>query len=108
MDGERSGVPPRLAAARIARMQGRWDELAAIEEALSTAAKGSPRVVLVSGEPGIGKTRLAAEAADTAAARGAAVLYGRCDDRSGVAHQPFAEALGGWVDAVGADDARKR
>jgi tetratricopeptide (TPR) repeat protein len=50
--------------------------------------------VLVAGEPGIGKSRLAAEFARTAHAGGAAVLFGRCDEGMGVPYQPFVEALG--------------
>jgi class 3 adenylate cyclase len=48
---------------------------------------------LLSGEPGIGKTRAAAEAARLAHTRGAVVLYGRCDEELGVPFQPFVEAL---------------
>ena len=44
-------------------------------------------------EPGIGKTRTAAEVAQVAFAEGAIVLYGRCDEEVGAPYQPFAEAL---------------
>src|SRR4029077_14458522 len=55
------------------------------------------RVVLVSGEPGVGKTRIAAELARKAHEDGATVLFGRCDEELGVPYQPFAEALFGFV-----------
>ncbi len=55
------------------------------------------RVVLLSGEPGIGKTTLAADLAQQAHGDGATVLYGRCDEDLGVPYQPFVEALGGFV-----------
>ena len=49
--------------------------------------------MLIEGEPGIGKTRLATEAARDAHAAGATVLYGRSDPESLVPFQPFAMAL---------------
>uniref|UniRef100_UPI0037CB6645 ATP-binding protein n=1 Tax=Nocardioides terrisoli TaxID=3388267 RepID=UPI0037CB6645 len=48
---------------------------------------------LLSGEPGIGKTRTASELARHAHARGVPVLYGCCDEELGVPFQPFVEAL---------------
>ena len=49
--------------------------------------------MLIEGEPGIGKTRLATEAARDAHAAGATVLYGRSDPESLIPFQPFAMAL---------------
>ncbi|MBE2319603.1 protein kinase [Solirubrobacter sp. CPCC 204708] len=57
------------------------------------ALRGKRRFVVIEGEPGIGKTRLAAEAARDAHAAGATVLYGRCDPESLLPYQPFAMAL---------------
>ncbi|HWC33937.1 MAG TPA: AAA family ATPase [Mycobacteriales bacterium] len=48
---------------------------------------------LLSGEPGVGKTRTAAELGRRAHGAGAVVLYGRCDEELGVPFQPFVEAL---------------
>ena len=56
--------------------------------------------VLLAGEPGVGKSRLAAEWARVAHAGGALVLYGRCDEGLGAPLQPF-------VDGVLEIDARK-
>lgn len=61
------------------------------------AVGGSRQVVFVSGEPGVGKTRLAAEMAREASDAGGTVLFGRCDEDAGVAYQPFAEALGHYA-----------
>jgi len=71
---------------------GRTAELERIE-ACWQAPPGGPQLVLLSGEPGVGKTRLAAEFAKRARAAGATVLAGRCDEDLGVPYQPFVEAL---------------
>jgi tetratricopeptide (TPR) repeat protein len=56
---------------------GRGSELAALESAWQSALAGRARLVLLTGEPGIGKTRLALELAERTAAAGALVLWGR-------------------------------
>lgn len=53
----------------------------------------APACILVAGEPGVGKTRLAAEFARAAHDDGVLVLFGRCDEDLGIAFQPFVEAL---------------
>ena len=58
---------------------------------------GSCRAVLLTGEPGVGKTRTAAELAQKAFPSGATVLYGRCDEEAAVPYQPFVEALDWYV-----------
>ena len=50
--------------------------------------------MLLAGEPGIGKTRLLAEAARLAHEDGATVRYGRCYEEPVAPYEPFAEALG--------------
>ena len=55
---------------------------------------GRGRVVLVAGEPGIGKTRLAEEAARRGAAAGMQVAWGRCHEGGG------APALWPWAQVV--------
>ena len=72
---------------------GRVDQLDALIAAWKEAAEGARRVVLVSGEPGIGKTRLVTELVRTAHERGSIVLWGRCDEEAGAPYAPFAEAL---------------
>src|SRR5205823_12493211 len=52
-----------------------------------------PQLLLVSGEPGIGKTRLAAEVAVIARRAGSLILYGRCDQELAFGYDPFPEAL---------------
>jgi class 3 adenylate cyclase len=72
---------------------GRAVQLAQLLETWRDVRGGSRRAVFICGEPGIGKTRLAAEAARVAYEHGAIVLYGRCDEGLNVPHQPFVEAL---------------
>jgi DNA-binding SARP family transcriptional activator len=85
--------PPLLESRQALAFSGREGELATVLHAWNEASGGSHRCVVVSGEPGIGKTRLVAEAARVAHGDGAVVLYGCCDDELGVPFQPLAEAL---------------
>ena len=58
------------------------------------------KLALISGEPGIGKTRLAMHVAIETRGEGATVLYGRCDDELGLPYQPWIEALRHLVDSA--------
>ncbi len=62
---------------------GRQRELEVLQAAFEQACAGHGRIVMLAGEPGIGKTRTAQELAGRAAQRGAAVLWGRCHEESG-------------------------
>ena len=53
---------------------------------------------MISGEPGIGKTTLVAQAARGAHAAGANVVYGHCEDGLGVPYQPWITALAQLVE----------
>src|SRR5688500_17662954 len=59
------------------RFVGRDDELVELLEALEGAASGRGGLILIGGEPGIGKSRLADELAKRARAQGHLVLWGR-------------------------------
>jgi DNA-binding CsgD family transcriptional regulator/tetratricopeptide (TPR) repeat protein len=74
---------------------GRARELGEFERALYAAQAGAGATVLVAGEAGIGKTRLASEVARRARGAGFEVLLGRSIDLVGteLPYQPFAEAL---------------
>ncbi len=61
--------------------------------------EGARRAVLVSGEPGIGKTRLVTELVRYAHEVGTTILWGRCDEELGAPFEPFAEALRHYVRA---------
>ena len=62
---------------------GRVQELADLESALEEAAAGRGSLVLLTGEPGIGKTRLMSELARIAAERSVNVAAGRCWEEGG-------------------------
>ena len=85
--------PAPLAGAE--RIVGRAAELERLEQALAAACDGHGTTALVAGPAGIGKTRVAAELARRARARGATVLTGRCIDVVGVGlpYVPLIEAL---------------
>ena len=73
---------------------GRTSERAMLDGALrAMKSEGRRRVVLLGGEPGIGKTALAASLAAAAHADAAVVLYGRSDEDLGIPYQPWTEAL---------------
>ncbi|MGD0688095.1 MAG: AAA family ATPase, partial [Streptosporangiaceae bacterium] len=73
---------------------GREHELGRLVAALDQAAAGEPVVALVSGDAGIGKTRLIAELAVLAAGREFTVLSGRCAELGdSVPYLPLADAL---------------
>jgi DNA-binding CsgD family transcriptional regulator len=77
-----------------APLVGRRDELARLTAAIDEAEKGSGRVIFISGEGGVGKTRLAAAAADVAAARGWSIAIGRAYPvETGVPYALFSDAL---------------
>lgn len=85
---------------------GRGRELDGLLSAWQVALTGGLRTVLIAGEPGVGKTRLAGEWSQRAYDQGAVVLYGRCDEDLGAPYQPFAEALRSLVPCMGADRLR--
>lgn len=80
----------------------RGDELSVLSGMLSAAVDGKRQVMLIAGEPGIGKSVLAATFA--AAARAAAtVVVGRCRRPPSSAFEPFVEALRHYVENVPVD-----
>ena len=99
-------VSPVTPTAR-AQLAGRGGELAQMTMAWAAASRGEPSVLLLVGEAGIGKTRLAAEAAATAVATGGLVLSTRCyaAERSFLL-QPFADALTGPLASLPPDRLR--
>ncbi len=76
------------------RLVDRAEELGALKSALESMLSGRGQVVLVAGEPGIGKTRLAEELLVYARLRGCLALLGHCYEQElNVPYLPFSEAL---------------
>ena len=76
------------------RLVGREQELALLHDRWLEAASGQGNLVLISGEAGVGKTRLVEESAGRLRWRGVRVLCGRCYEfERKLPYQPFAEAL---------------
>ena len=98
-------MPARLSevAARGACV-GRDDELELVVTAWKRVTTGERRMVMVAGEPGIGKTRLAAELAARVVDHGGIVLHGWCDEDLGSPYQPWAQSLSAYVRTAAADD----
>jgi DNA-binding SARP family transcriptional activator len=77
---------------------GRDSEMAVLADALATAtATGRRQVVLISGDMGVGKTRLALEAAREAERNGAAALYGAATAGGVLPYEPFVDGLSRFV-----------
>ncbi len=66
------------------------------------AQGGHRAMAMLAGEPGIGKTRLAAEFAHKVHEDGATVLFGHCDEETLLPYQPFVEAFGQVIDRLDA------
>src|SRR5688572_22185578 len=83
-EGSDVGAPPLV---------GRRDELAWLEQRLDDALAGRPQLVLLSGDAGVGKSRLLREVQHAAAARGADVCACRCRQSLDLPYLPFASSL---------------
>ncbi|HYA67260.1 MAG TPA: AAA family ATPase, partial [Acidimicrobiales bacterium] len=97
-------LPARLVSASTESLFaffGRADELIRLSDHQKTSAtENRLRVVLISGEPGIGKTTLVAQASRSAHSSGANVLYGSCEEGLGVPYQPWITALSQLVEHI--------
>lgn len=86
---------------------GREHELAALGSALEQALDGQGQIVVLAGEPGIGKTRTAEVVARYAESRDVHVLWGRCNEEPGAPpYWPWLQVIRACAEAR--DDARLR
>jgi DNA-binding SARP family transcriptional activator/class 3 adenylate cyclase len=93
---QRVPLPALVAGEDRGTFVGRADDAAALEAAWAARERGL-RVVVLAGEPGIGKTRLAREFTRRAHEQGATVLAGSCHEEALIPYQPFVEALSHYV-----------
>lgn len=101
--GGQRGLPVALAAAARRGLVGRDRELEGLQQAVS-GDPGRVGMVMVVGEPGVGKTRMAAAAAQSVLDAGGRVLFGRCDEGLGAGYQPFVEALSVYIDGASTEE----
>src|SRR3972149_2510982 len=94
----RSPLAERL---RRVPLVGRVEQLRRLVERLDGIRTGPTGMVLISGEPGIGKSRVLNELVAAARARGFEVLLGRCNERNlAIPYLPVAEALEGLARSI--------
>lgn len=83
---------------------GRDQELEVIETAVRDASAGQGRIILMAGEPGIGKTRLSHEAVYSAVAAGSRAVEGRCYNREGAPpYWPWIQIVRTLVQQIGSE-----
>ena len=105
--GDLGGASPALSSDGETLL-GRERELAALRAALASASRGRGRLVLLSGEAGIGKTRLADAFAVEARDHGARVAWGRCWEAGGApVYWPWLQAVRSLLRDVEAADLRR-
>ena len=86
-------LPLRLQEVERSALVGRASELGWLRERWSESESGRCRLAVVSGDAGIGKSRLVARFAAEVHRAGALVLHGCADEELLIPYQPFVEAL---------------
>jgi class 3 adenylate cyclase len=77
---------------------GREQEIDELRRTVDEARAGQGRLVLLAGEPGIGKTRIASELGTYARLRGSQVLWGRCHETGGApAYWPWVQIIRSYL-----------
>ena len=97
-------LPDGLLATERGAFVGREADLDRLQRVYGEVIAKARRIVLICGEPGIGKTRLCTEIAARVQAAGAAVLYGQCDEIALLPYQPFVEAVRHYVSVSPAEE----
>lgn len=93
-------LPRSLAGSDLHVFVNRYAPWLTLEHAWTATCSGERRLVLLEGQAGSGKTRLAAEFARRSVAVGGIVLYGGSTESTEVPFQPFSEALRPLFDEV--------
>lgn len=99
---------PQLAFLGQTPFVGRESELGQLERTLEQVVRGRGGVVLIGGEPGVGKTRLAEEVAQRAQQKGLLSFTGHCYEmEAAIPYAPFVEILEATVETIPADILRE-
>jgi len=89
-------------------MVQREDQLGEVEDALLGARRGEGEVVVLAGDAGCGKTRLATEARHRAARLGFEVMAGACAEAElSLPYLPFVEAVGNYLNTADLDEVKR-
>jgi len=100
--------PQEAVSPRLTRFVGRQPESAQLRRHLEAAIRGQGRLVMVAGEPGVGKTRLVSELAIDATDHGLPVLSGHAYETEGMPpYLPIIEALTQYLRCHGIEDLRE-
>ena len=84
-------------------MVGREREMGELSAALDEVVDGHGRIVMLAGEPGIGKTRLVEELAEHAVSKRVRVLWGRSFEGEGApAYWPWIQILSSYIQTASA------
>jgi len=102
--GSADDSPELLSRIVHGRWVGRLHELAEAKMAWQRAASGECQTLLISGEPGVGKTRFVKELVLTAQAVGARVLTGECYTEGSAPYAPVAQMIANGFDSPDAND----
>ncbi len=105
---ERLPPPPLLAAGahEAIHLTGREEEINVLRSSWERTVRGQQQITVVTGEPGVGKTRLAVEFARSIS-RDATVLVGRCDREALVAYAPWVAILQWMIRTTPAEALRR-
>ncbi|MGH8971972.1 MAG: AAA family ATPase [Acidimicrobiia bacterium] len=102
-------LPPQLTVlTETGPFVGRDRELASLVDWLMPAMSAGPRAALVTGEAGIGKSRLVAELALVAHGTGATVLLGQCFEDLARPYEPVVQAIAADLCVLPDAEARRR
>jgi tetratricopeptide (TPR) repeat protein len=94
VEGTRPPLRVKIEGLACGRMVGRRDSLERLQGLWRAAGQGHDAMALISGEPGVGKTRLAREMTAAARLDGALVLSGGCyENEATTPYLPFLEAF---------------
>jgi DNA-binding SARP family transcriptional activator len=104
--GEGGATPTARSRTPIGRFVGRRSELSSLMQAVESDTSVAPRLILVAGEAGIGKTTLIEKFRARAEQTGVQTVVGHCTPDSSASYQPVIEILRTLVETIDVEDRR--